>query len=131
MPFHRQRLADHPAGVLREAAQLVPNWNSIGMPVTTPTAKLMPKMRDPESRGVGVALVAGRRPARLQYDDEQGQPHRELRKQIVVDDREGELQPVPKEGIAEKVPWALGYTLIVVRANIPMLTGSSVSHSWP
>ncbi len=26
-------------------AQLVPNWNSIGMPVTTPTAKLMPKMR--------------------------------------------------------------------------------------
>ena len=27
------------------AAQLVPNWNSIGMPVTTPTAKLMPKTR--------------------------------------------------------------------------------------
>ena len=26
-------------------AQLVPNWNSIGMPVTTPTAKLMAKMR--------------------------------------------------------------------------------------
>ena len=27
------------------AAQLVPNWNSIGMPVTTPTAKLIPKIR--------------------------------------------------------------------------------------
>jgi len=26
-------------------AQLVPNWNSIGMPVTTPIAKLRPKMR--------------------------------------------------------------------------------------
>ncbi len=26
-------------------AQLVPNWNSRGIPVTTPTAKLMPKMR--------------------------------------------------------------------------------------
>ena len=24
--------------------QLVPNWNSIGMPVTTPMAKLMPKI---------------------------------------------------------------------------------------
>jgi hypothetical protein len=28
-----------------KAAQLVPNWNSIGIPVTTPMAKLMPKMR--------------------------------------------------------------------------------------
>ncbi len=26
-------------------AQLVPNWNSSGMPVTTPTAKLSPKIR--------------------------------------------------------------------------------------
>jgi len=26
-------------------AQLVPNWNSMGMPVTTPTAKLRPKTR--------------------------------------------------------------------------------------
>ena len=25
--------------------QLVPNWNSIGIPVTTPTAKFTPKMR--------------------------------------------------------------------------------------
>ncbi len=24
--------------------QLVPNWNSIGMPVTTPNTKLMPKI---------------------------------------------------------------------------------------
>ena len=26
-------------------AQFVPNWNSIGTPVTTPIAKLMPKIR--------------------------------------------------------------------------------------
>jgi hypothetical protein len=26
-------------------AQFVPNWNSIGIPVTTPSAKLIPKMR--------------------------------------------------------------------------------------
>ena len=45
-PFHRERLADDAAGVSRRsAAQLVPNWNSIGTPVTTPTAKLMPKIR--------------------------------------------------------------------------------------
>jgi hypothetical protein len=34
-----------PPAALEKAAQLVPNWNSMGMPVTTPTAKLMPKMR--------------------------------------------------------------------------------------
>ena len=28
-----------------KAAQLVPNWNSMGMPVTTPIAKARPKMR--------------------------------------------------------------------------------------
>ncbi len=28
-----------------KAAQFVPNWNSMGMPVTTPTAKLIPKIR--------------------------------------------------------------------------------------
>ena len=34
-----------PPAKLENRAQLVPNWNSIGMPVTTPTAKLIPKMR--------------------------------------------------------------------------------------
>ena len=34
-----------PPAYRENAAQLVPNWNSIGTPVTTPTAKLMPKMR--------------------------------------------------------------------------------------
>ena len=34
-----------PPAYFEKAAQLVPNWNSIGMPVTTPTAKLIPKIR--------------------------------------------------------------------------------------
>ncbi len=34
-----------PPAKREKAAQLVPNWNSIGIPVTTPTAKLIPKMR--------------------------------------------------------------------------------------
>ena len=33
-----------PPAYLEKPAQLVPNWNSIGMPVTTPTAKLSPKI---------------------------------------------------------------------------------------
>ena len=33
-----------PPAARENCAQLVPNWNSMGMPVTTPMAKLMPKM---------------------------------------------------------------------------------------
>ncbi len=33
-----------PPAKREKCAQLVPNWNSMGMPVTTPRAKLMPKI---------------------------------------------------------------------------------------
>ena len=33
-----------PPAYCAKRAQLVPNWNSIGMPVTTPMTKLMPKI---------------------------------------------------------------------------------------
>ena len=34
-----------PPADLENRAQFVPNWNSMGMPVTTPIAKLMAKIR--------------------------------------------------------------------------------------
>src|SRR5262245_41725609 len=34
-----------PPAALEKRDQLVPNWNSMGIPVTTPTAKLMAKIR--------------------------------------------------------------------------------------
>ena len=34
-----------PPAYSEKRAQLVPNWNSMGIPVTTPRAKLRPKMR--------------------------------------------------------------------------------------
>jgi hypothetical protein len=33
-----------PPAARENCAQFVPNWNSIGIPVTTPIAKLMPKI---------------------------------------------------------------------------------------
>ena len=33
-----------PPEYFEKFAQFVPNWNSIGMPVTTPTAKFSPKI---------------------------------------------------------------------------------------
>ena len=40
-------------------AQFVPNWNSIGIPVTTPIAKLRPKMRIQKRAAVVPALGVG------------------------------------------------------------------------
>ena len=41
----RQRRSEDVAHEARVAAQLVPNWNSITMPVATPTANVTAKMR--------------------------------------------------------------------------------------
>ena len=75
-------------------AQLVPNSNSMGMPVTTPKTKLMAKMR-PQKRAarshVSLPVLQGHG---LEHHDQQGQAHGELRKQIMEGDGEGEMQPV-------------------------------------
>ena len=86
-----------PPAYREKLAQLVPNWNSIGMPVTTPIAKLMTEDRAPEPGGLRVSLVSSAQAHRLEHDDEQREPHGELRKQIVEGDRERELQPVDDE----------------------------------
>jgi len=62
----------------------------MGMPVTTPTRKLMAL---PSSRFV-VALVLAANGERLEYHDQQGQAHRQLGKEIVIGDRKCEVQAV-------------------------------------
>jgi len=52
-----------PPAKVEKRAQLVPNWNSIGMPVTTPTAKLMPKIRIQKRAASFQRSPPGRRPA--------------------------------------------------------------------
>src|SRR3984893_16598074 len=75
-------------------AQFVPNWNSIGMPVTTPSVKLIPKSLRPKARDLVVAFIGSRDGQRLDHDDERRQAHRELWEEIVERHREGELQAV-------------------------------------
>ena len=53
----------------------------------------------PETRRGSVALVTGPERAPFPVDEEPGQSHRQLGKEIVVGDREGELKPVPQSGI--------------------------------
>jgi hypothetical protein len=44
-PLEREGQSDHPARRVADPRQFVPNSNSRGIPVTTPKAKLTPKMR--------------------------------------------------------------------------------------
>ena len=79
-------------------AQLVPNWNSMGMPVTTPMAKANPKIfpqnrADRSYRGSPVRKRQG-----FEDDDEETHPHGELGEDVVIGDGEGEVKSVEKEG---------------------------------
>jgi phage terminase Nu1 subunit (DNA packaging protein) len=97
-----------PPAKLEKPAQLVPNWDSSGIPVTTRTAKLTAKIFAPEvsrsmicrslrrilaQEGQAAGFSAEER-NRLQPRDEQGQPHRENGEQIVEHDHQRELPTI-------------------------------------
>ena len=86
-----------PPASLENRAQLVPNWNSMGMPVTTPMAKLMAKIFAQKRAAWLYAWLPVRRAAGLQDDDQQRQPHGELRKQVVESDGEREMQAMNRQ----------------------------------
>ena len=77
------------------------------MPVTTPTAKLRPKIFAQNPRGKVVLLIAGPEGTPLPVNQEPGQPHRQLGKQVVIREREAELKAAPKGGIGDGLIHAL------------------------
>jgi hypothetical protein len=83
-----------PPAVFEIVAQFVPNRNSIGIPLTTPTAKLMAKNTSPEGRRVVLRLIILRKSEDLENDNEQGQTQCQLWKQVMKCNRKGEVQPV-------------------------------------
>ena len=95
--------------------QLVPNWNSMGIPVTTPTAKLIPKIRIQKRAAASQTASAAPQRLPLEDHDEEREPHRELREEVVVGDGEGELQPVPEDGVGhgERILSGCGSSLSV------------------
>ena len=89
-----------PPAAAEKRAQLVPNWNSMGMPVTTPMAKLIAKMRAQKRAAAVVVGAPGAQGEGLQHHDEKREPHRELGEEVVVVDREGEGEAVqPQRGL--------------------------------
>src|SRR6476660_5982454 len=104
-PFHRQRLTNHPAGILRERCPVRAELELHRDAGHHTDSEVDAEDSNPESGGIIPPLVAGPQTEALQDNDEQRQPHRQLRKQVVIDDRERELQPVPKKGIAHGNLW--------------------------
>src|SRR6266550_2643695 len=77
-PFHRQRLTDDATSVFGKVR-----------PIRSENFR-------PKSDGLVVFIIAGAERAPFPVNDEPRQSHRELWKQVVINDREPELQPVPK-----------------------------------
>ena len=73
--FHRKGMPMTPPVRRENSLQLVPNWNSIGMPVTTPRRKLMAKIFRPEASGdivlCTLVLINCAESDRLENDDQE------------------------------------------------------------
>ena len=75
-------------------AQLVPNWNSRGIPVTTPKTKVIPKTF---AQNLAARLQSSRSfqtASDLEDYDQQSQTHRELWEQVMKCGGEGKLKTI-------------------------------------
>src|SRR6266849_11174641 len=99
--FHCERLSDHTAGVPREVCPVGTELElhcNIG---DDTHGEIEPEQLAPEPDGVIVLFVT--RPQRTPFpvDQEPRQSHGELREEMVIGQREPELQPAPEGGIGE------------------------------
>ena len=93
--LHRQRLSDDAAGVFGEARPVRPELKLHRNAGHDPDGEIEPEDLGPESRGLVVFLITRPQGAPLPINQEPRQAHGELRKEIMVDDREGELNTAP------------------------------------
>ena len=99
--FHRQRLSDHTAGVFGKVRPIRSELEFHRNAGDDADGKIKSENLGPKSDGLVVFIIAGAQCAPFPVNDEPRQPHRELREQVVINDREPELQPVPKTRIVK------------------------------
>src|SRR6266404_7489654 len=90
-PFHGQRLADHTAGILRKVRPVRSELEFHRNPRDHADGKIKSEYLGPKPDSLIVFLVPSSERTPFPVNDEQRQPHGELRKEIVIDDREPEL----------------------------------------
>ncbi len=99
--LHRQRLSDDPAGVSGKARPVRSELKLHRNARHHSDGEIEPENLGPESRGLVVFLITRPQGTPLPVDQEPRQTHGELRKEIMVRDREGELNSAPEGRIGE------------------------------
>src|SRR5689334_6434480 len=95
--FHGERLADDAAGCARELGPVGAELKLHGDACDHAEQKVERENSRPEPRGLVVALVFCAQGCGLEYNDEQGKAHGELRKKIVEGDGEAEVNAMKYE----------------------------------
>src|SRR5438034_8555465 len=90
-PFHRQRLSDYAAGVFGKIRPVRSELELHRNAGYDPDRKIESENLGPKPDGLVVFIIAGAERAPFPVNDEPRQPHRELRKEVVINDREPEL----------------------------------------
>ncbi len=98
--LHRQRVANDVPGVAREARPVGPELELHRDSGDDAEGEIEAEDPDPEPGGVVPALSPATQAEGLHHDDEKGQAHGQDGEQVVVDDRECELEAVPEESLA-------------------------------
>src|SRR2546430_2766312 len=90
-PFHRQRLTDHATSVFRKVRPVSSELKLHRNAGDNTDREIQSEDLGPKPDGLVVFIIAGAERAPFPVNDEPRQPHRELRKEVVINDREPEL----------------------------------------
>src|SRR2546430_509473 len=99
--FHCERLANHAAGILRKVSPICSELKFHRNPRDDTDREIESEDLRPKPNSLVVFLVTSSERAPFPVNQKPREPHGELRKQIVINDREPELQPVPKARIVK------------------------------
>src|SRR5215813_1770556 len=99
--FHRQRLPDHTAGVSRESGPIRSELKFHGNAGDDADGEIDTEHLGPKTDGFVVFFITGSQGAPFPVHQKPSETHRELRKQIVINQRETKLEPTPKRRIRQ------------------------------
>src|SRR5882762_2342829 len=99
--FHGQRLTNDATSVFRKVRPVRSELEFHRNAGHDADREIQSENFRPKSDGLVVFIIAGTERAPFPVNDEPRQSHRELWKQVVINDREPELYPVPKARIVK------------------------------
>src|SRR6516164_6421274 len=97
--FHRERLSNHAARISREARPVRPELKLHGDTSHNAHGEVEAENFGPKPNGLIILFITRSESAPFPIDQEPRQSHGELRKEVVIGEREGELEPAPESRI--------------------------------